>query len=141
MIDETAHNSDEEWRKKLTPEQFRVMREKGTEPAGTEKHHTLNGPGVYTCAACDAELFSSDAKFDSGSGWPSFYQPVRDGALTTKEDTSLGMKRTEILCSTCGGHLGHVFDDGPTALPDGKPATGQRFCVNSVALNLPGSEK
>lgn len=140
MIDETADYSEDEWRKKLTPEQFHVMREKGTEPAGTDEHHDLKERGVYHCAACGTELFLSDTKFESGSGWPSFYQPVRDGAVTMQEDTGLGMKRTEVLCTTCGGHLGHVFDDGPTALPDGRQATGQRFCINSVALNLESSE-
>ena len=129
MTDDTVENSDDEWRQELTDEQFRIMREKGTEAPYSGKYHDSKEHGVYKCVACGAELFSSETKFDSGSGWPSFYQAVNDEAVTIQDDSSLGMKRTEVLCTKCGGHLGHLFDDGP------EPA-GQRFCINSAALAL-----
>lgn len=113
----------------LTPEQVNVCFEKGTEPPFSGKYVDHHENGMYTCVVCGAELFSSDAKFDSGSGWPSFDRVVKEGNVTTKEDTSLGMVRTEILCGNCGSHLGHVFNDGPTE-------TGQRFCVNSLSLDF-----
>lgn len=121
--------TDAEWRKALTPEQYRVCREKGTEPPFSGAYWDCKAKGVYRCAGCDAELFSSDSKFDSGSGWPSFWQAVSDDRIKTELDTSHGMRRVEIMCAACGSHLGHLFDDGP------RP-TGQRYCVNSAALVL-----
>jgi peptide-methionine (R)-S-oxide reductase len=119
--------SEEEWKKRLTSEQFHVLREKGTEEAFSGAYHDDHAPGLYVCAGCGQPLFSSDHKFDSGTGWPSFYQPLDAKAVVETSDTSYGMLRTEITCSRCGGHLGHVFDDGP------KP-TGLRYCINSVSL-------
>ncbi len=121
--------TDEEWQRILTPEQFHILREKGTERAGTGQYAFTKDAGVYRCAGCGAELFSSDTKFESGTGWPSFYQPIRDGAITLHTDRSFGMKRVEATCARCGGHLGHVFDDGP------RP-TGERYCMNSASLSL-----
>jgi peptide-methionine (R)-S-oxide reductase len=121
--------SKEEWRKTLTAEEFHVLREKGTERPFTGKYVDYKKKGIYVCAGCANELFSSDAKFDSGTGWPSFWTPISEDKLEMKPDNSLGMHRTEVLCSQCGGHLGHVFNDGP------KP-TGQRFCINSAALQF-----
>lgn len=128
MSKNTQH-SDHHWKEKLTPEQYKVLREKGTEMPGTGKllHHKEEGK--YKCAGCGHELFSSDAKFDSGTGWPSFDAPMDDEAVATESDESHGMIRTEVLCPQCGGHLGHVFNDGPTA-------TGQRYCINSCALRF-----
>lgn len=120
--------SDEEWKKMLTPEQFKVLREGGTEAPFTGEYVHEKADGTYTCAACGNPLFSSDAKFDSGTGWPSF-DTALPGAIETHSDTTLGMQRTEITCARCGSHLGHVFDDGPTK-------TGKRFCINSVCLDL-----
>jgi peptide-methionine (R)-S-oxide reductase len=105
--------TDEEWRRELTPEQYRVMREKGTEPPFTGEYYTHKGEGLYTCAACGQELFSSETKFDSGTGWPSFYEPVGAENVAEASDASHGMRRTEVLCSRCESHLGHVFPDGP----------------------------
>jgi peptide-methionine (R)-S-oxide reductase len=124
-----VEKSEEEWAKELTPEQFEVMRRHGTEPAFTGKYNFSKETGMYRCAACSAELFSSDTKFDSGTGWPSFTEPAVAEAVELIEDRSYGMVRTEVRCRRCGGHLGHVFDDGPGA-------TGQRWCINSVALEL-----
>jgi len=123
------NKSEEEWRKTLTPEEFHVLREKGTERSFTGKYVDHKKKGTYVCAGCGKELFSSDTKFDSGTGWPSFWTPISEDSLEMKPDNSLGMRRTEVLCSQCGGHLGHVFNDGP------KP-TGQRFCINSAALHF-----
>lgn len=120
--------TNEEWKKELSPEEYRVLREKGTERAFTGKYYQNHEDGVYYCAACDNALFTSKTKFESGSGWPSFYEPI-PGGIESVTDNSLGMNRTEVTCARCGGHLGHVFDDGP------KP-TGLRYCINSVSLDF-----
>jgi peptide-methionine (R)-S-oxide reductase len=126
--------TDEEWRRSLTPEEYRVLREKGTEHPFTGEYERSKEKGTYLCAGCGNPLFSSETKFESGSGWPSFYQPLSGESIATEEDDSHFMERTEVLCNRCGGHLGHVFDDGP------KP-TGQRYCLNSVALKLQKDEE
>lgn len=126
--------TDAEWRKILTPEQFEVLRQHGTERAFSGNLYDNHAPGLYLCAACGATLFSSDAKFESGTGWPSFWQPIAPEVVASDDDTSHGMSRTEVHCAACGGHLGHVFDDGP------KP-TGLRYCMNSVSLKFKPKDK
>lgn len=125
---------EEYWKKKLTPEQYHVLREKGTEAPFTGKFDAFEEKGMYTCAACGAELFSSDNKFHSGSGWPSFDQAVSSEKVELFEDNSHGMNRVEVRCANCGSHLGHVFDDGPDT-------TGKRFCINSCSLGFEGEKK
>jgi peptide-methionine (R)-S-oxide reductase len=121
--------TDEEWRRELTPEQYHVARQKGTEPAFTGKYWDNHEKGLYRCRCCGAELFQSDTKFESGTGWPSFYAPVDPDKVRTEEDTSYGMRRVEALCAQCDAHLGHVFPDGP------KPS-GLRYCMNSASLDF-----
>ena len=130
-IDKTppTPKTDAEFRQTLTSEQYRVLREKGTERAFTGDLWDEHRPGSYRCAGCNAELFESETKFDSGTGWPSFYAPLDDSAVGTEDDRSFFMKRTEVLCKRCGGHLGHVFEDGPNP-------TGLRYCINSCSLDL-----
>ena len=126
---EKIHKTEAEWRKLLTPEQFHVMREKGTERPFTGALLDNHETGTYNCAACNAPLFTSDTKFDSGCGWPSFYDALDSGHVETRTDASHGMTRTEVVCSRCGGHLGHVFEDGPNP-------TGLRYCINSASLQF-----
>lgn len=128
--EQTLPKSDAEWRARLTPEQYRILREKGTERAFTGAYTDEKTRGVYRCAACGTPLFTSEEKYDSGSGWPSFYDVVSQGHVTLHDDFSHGMHRVEVTCATCGGHLGHVFEDGP------RETTGLRYCINSAALSL-----
>jgi len=121
--------SEEQWKKDLTPDQYQVCRMKGTERPFTGEYHTSKDTGVYKCVACGNDLFDSDTKFDSGTGWPSFYKPIGTENVETEDDDSYGMVRTEVMCSKCGAHLGHLFPDGP------RP-TGLRYCINSVSLKL-----
>lgn len=123
------NKSEEEWKKELTPEEYKVLREKGTERAFTGDLYNNHEKGMYICAACGNELFSSEHKYESGSGWPSYWQPANDSCVSVERDNSLGMVRTEVKCTRCGGHLGHVFDDG-------LQPTGLRYCINSVSLDF-----
>jgi peptide-methionine (R)-S-oxide reductase len=126
-MSDRIEKTDEEWRRELTPEQYRVLRQKGTERAFTGALCDDHEPGRYLCAGCGAELFRSEEKFESGSGWPSFTKPSNPRAVASERDASHGMERVEVHCATCGGHLGHVFQDGP-------PPTGERYCINSASL-------
>ena len=125
-----VQKTDEQWRQELTPEEYAVLRQAGTERPWTGEYNETKTEGVYACRACDAELFRSDTKFDSHCGWPSFYAPSASDNVILRSDRSLGMERTEVLCATCGSHLGHLFDDAP------QTPTGDRYCMNSVSLRL-----
>lgn len=130
MMEDKIERSEEEWKKILTPEEYRILREKGTEAPGSGELYHNEEKGTYMCRACGVDLFASAAKYDSGSGWPSFWQAVDPAKIRTATDASLGTVRTEIMCARCGSHLGHVFDDGP------RETTGKRFCVNSRSLKF-----
>lgn len=129
-----VQKTEEEWKKILTPQQYEILRNKGTEPAFTGELVDMHDEGMYSCAACGNELFDSGTKFESGSGWPSFYDVVTKGNVILQDDNSHGMQRTEVVCANCGSHLGHVFPDGP------KDKTGLRYCINSCALNFKKDE-
>jgi len=132
--DSKIAKTDEEWRQELTPEQYQIARQAGTEAPFTGKYHDSKDPGTFHCVCCDTPLFNSGEKFDSGTGWPSFWRPVTEGAVETKVDRAHGMVRNEVVCAKCDAHLGHVFPDGP-------PPTGLRYCMNSASLDLkPGDE-
>jgi peptide-methionine (R)-S-oxide reductase len=130
---EKVQKTEDQWRAELDPERYAILRQAATEPAWSGELLIDHGDGIYRCGACGAELFRSDTKYDSGSGWPSFYAPAFEDAVELEEDSSLGMRRIEVRCATCGSHLGHVFPDGPAP-------TGQRFCINSLALDFEADE-
>lgn len=133
IMSEKINKTDQEWKETLTSDQYQVLRKKGTERPFTGEYWKTKEKGTYKCAACGNDLFSSTTKFDSGTGWPSFYKPVAEENVESERDSTLGMVRTEVLCSRCGGHLGHVFDDGPEP-------TGLRYCINSASLKLDKKE-
>ena len=134
MVMGKLNKTEREWQRELSPEEYRITRQKGTEPAFTGQYWNTKQQGTYVCRCCGTELFTSDTKYDSGSGWPSFYRPVNAGAIDEQEDSTHGMTRTEIICHNCDAHLGHVFEDGPQP-------TGLRYCVNSASLQLKTKEK
>ncbi len=131
---EKIKKSEADWKKELSPEQYHILREKGTERAFTGVYENESSPGIYRCAACGLDLFESDTKYHSGSGWPSFWKPIAEDRIEQHEDNAFGMRRIEVTCARCGGHLGHVFPDGP------RP-TGMRYCINSASLNLDKQNK
>lgn len=132
--------SNDQWKQELSPEAFHVLREKGTEAPFSGTYVTYDADGIYTCAGCGTELFSSSRKFDAHCGWPSFDDVASSGAVKTTDDFEFGMHRIEVTCASCGGHLGHIFNDGPQTLPNGASGTGDRYCINSVALNFKPKE-
>jgi peptide-methionine (R)-S-oxide reductase len=134
MTKARVDKTEEEWQQELSPDQVAVCRQKGTEPAFTGKYYNCKDKGMYVCSCCGNPLFSSETKYDSGSGWPSYFQPTDEDAIKTKTDTSHGMKRVEVMCNACDAHLGHVFEDGPQP-------TGLRYCINSVSIDLNKSEQ
>ena len=133
-MENKVDKTEEEWKKELSPEQYRILREKGTERAFTGKYWNNFEFGTYVCAGCGTELFESDTKFESSCGWPSYFEPIDSSRIIYKEDNSFGMKRTEVMCAKCGGHLGHIFNDGP-------PPTGLRYCINSGSMKFIPKEK
>ncbi|OGN08129.1 MAG: peptide-methionine (R)-S-oxide reductase [Candidatus Yanofskybacteria bacterium RIFCSPHIGHO2_02_FULL_41_11] len=141
MEEDKMPKTEEGWKACLAPEQYEVLRRKGTEAPFMGKYYKNKETGMYVCGACGQELFSSETKFDSGTGWPSFTDPVNLENVELKKDTSHGMTRTEVMCKKCGSHLGHVFDDGPTKIDNNTLASGKRYCINSMALDFKKADK